>query len=65
MSTTANAKVVEHTAARYDDTDTDPQTHMPSEKVPKFRLKPKNEHAYEEIWLANGHPSGSCYEQTR
>ena len=20
-------------------------------------------HNYEEIWLANGHPSGSCYEQ--
>ena len=41
--TAANAKVVEHTVASYDATD-DPETHMPStKKLPKFRLKPKNE----------------------
>ena len=44
MSTnTAKAKVVEHTAAKYDETD-DPETQMSSAQVPKFRLKPKHEH---------------------
>ena len=43
MSTnTAKAKVVEHTAAKYDDTD-DPEIHVSSAQVPKFRLKPKHE----------------------
>ena len=40
--TAANGKVVEHAVASYDATD-DPETHMPTEKLPKFRLKPKNE----------------------
>ena len=38
----ANAKVVQHRATSYDATD-DPQTSMPSAKLPKFSLKPKNE----------------------
>ena len=41
-TTTTKAKVVEHTAAKYDDTD-NPVTHLSSAQVPKFCLKPKNE----------------------
>ena len=43
MSTTkAKAQVVEHTVAGYDTID-NPETRLPSTKLPKFCLKPKNE----------------------
>ena len=39
----ANARIVDHIVARYDDVD-NPETHMPYAKVPtKFCLKPKHE----------------------
>ena len=37
-----DARVVHHRATSYDVTD-DPDTGMPSAKVPKFSLKPKRE----------------------
>ena len=37
-----DARVVKHRATSYDTTD-DPETNMPSAKVPKFSLKPDNE----------------------
>ena len=44
MSTTsaANAQVVEHTTATYDTAD-NAATHVRSEKLPAYDLKPKNE----------------------
>ena len=37
-----DARVVQHRATSYDATD-DPDTNMPSAKVPKFSLVPENE----------------------
>ena len=42
--TKTEARVVQHKASSYDATD-DPDTNMPSAKLPKFSLVPENEHS--------------------
>ena len=46
-----DVRVVQHRACSYDATD-DPDTNMPSAKVPKFSLVPENEHSKLKIYCA-------------
>ena len=45
-----DARVVQHRASSYDATD-DPDTGMPSAKVPRFSLVPEKEKSKLKIWI--------------